>query len=93
MLQQGLTRGPLESASQSKEKQAGIDHGHGAESGQQRHSGSEREHLGEDHGAATVVAVSDMSGDQGEEEKRRDLHEADVAENEARSVSGCTDPN
>jgi hypothetical protein len=83
VLQESLTGGPLERASQCEKEQAAVDNRHRAESGEKRDGGDERHYLGEDQGAAAVVAVSHVSGEQREKKERRDLHEANISEHQS----------
>ena len=58
--------------------------GDGPEAGHQRHRRREQQHLREDHGAPPVIPVRHMSGEKREQQKRRHLHESDVAQHHAR---------
>lgn len=46
--------------------------------------GEEIDALGEHHDGAAVIAVGDVTGEEGEEQKRGDLNEAYVAQDERR---------
>ena len=76
---------PLKSSSDGHQEEASVNHRHLPEAHQQRRDADKRQKLRQDHRAAAVVAVCDVSREEREYQKRSDLHKPDIAEYERRS--------